>query len=163
MYFIKDSQTLQVVIKHVCYISSRGSSVSIVTRLRTERPGFNSQQGKKFFLLTTASRPTLGPTQPLIQWVQCAVSLRLKRPGREADHSPPSSAEVKDAWSYTSTPWYLVKSRDFTFSFILKRMLMLSLILKCNEVVKFKLSVCLAKHHAMKTYNLSFLVSQLTF
>jgi hypothetical protein len=28
----------------------------------------------------------------------------VKRPGREADHSPPSSAEVKSAWSYTSTP-----------------------------------------------------------
>jgi hypothetical protein len=27
----------------------------------------------------------------------------LKRPEREADHSPPSSAEVKNAWSYTST------------------------------------------------------------
>jgi hypothetical protein len=28
----------------------------------------------------------------------------VKRPGREADHSPPSSAEVKNEWSYTSTP-----------------------------------------------------------
>jgi hypothetical protein len=28
----------------------------------------------------------------------------VKRPGREADHSPPSSVEVKNAWSYTSTP-----------------------------------------------------------
>jgi hypothetical protein len=28
----------------------------------------------------------------------------VKRPGREADHSPPSSAKVKNAWSYTSTP-----------------------------------------------------------
>jgi hypothetical protein len=28
----------------------------------------------------------------------------LKRPGREADHSPPSSAKVKNAWSYTSIP-----------------------------------------------------------
>jgi hypothetical protein len=27
-----------------------------------------------------------------------------KPPGREADHSSPSSAEVKNAWSYTSTP-----------------------------------------------------------
>jgi hypothetical protein len=27
-----------------------------------------------------------------------------KWPGCEADHSPPSSAEVKNAWSYTSTP-----------------------------------------------------------
>jgi hypothetical protein len=25
-----------------------------------------------------------------------ALSLRVKRPGREADHSPPSSAEVKE-------------------------------------------------------------------
>jgi hypothetical protein len=30
--------------------------------------------------------------------------LGVKRPGREADHSPPSSAEVKNEWSYTSTP-----------------------------------------------------------
>jgi hypothetical protein len=27
----------------------------------------------------------------------------VKRPEREADHSPPSSAKVKNAWSYTST------------------------------------------------------------
>jgi hypothetical protein len=33
-----------------------------------------------------------------------ALSLVVKRPRREADHSPPSSAEVKNAWSYTSTP-----------------------------------------------------------
>jgi hypothetical protein len=31
------------------------------------------------------------------QWVP-----EVKRPGREADHSPPCSAEVKNAWSYTS-------------------------------------------------------------
>jgi hypothetical protein len=31
-------------------------------------------------------------------------SLGVKWPGREADHSPPSSAEVKNEWSYTSTP-----------------------------------------------------------
>jgi hypothetical protein len=28
----------------------------------------------------------------------------MKRPGSEADHSPPSSAEVKNVWSYASTP-----------------------------------------------------------
>jgi hypothetical protein len=33
-----------------------------------------------------------------------AFSLGLKLPVRQADHSPPSSAEVKNAWSYTSTP-----------------------------------------------------------
>jgi hypothetical protein len=30
-----------------------------------------------------------------------------KRPGREADHSPPTSAEVKKMWIYTSTPPYV--------------------------------------------------------
>jgi hypothetical protein len=32
--------------------------------------------------------------------------LGVKRPGREADHSPSSIAEVKNAWSYTSAPSY---------------------------------------------------------
>jgi hypothetical protein len=54
-------------------------------------------------LKLTASRLALGPTQPPIQWVPGALSLGVKRPEREADHSPPSSAEVKNAWSYTTT------------------------------------------------------------
>jgi hypothetical protein len=58
----------------------------------------------------------------------------VKRPGHEADHSPLSSAEVKNAWRYTSTlpvhfhgmvlnkamdvfiAWYLVKHM-FSFTF----------------------------------------------
>jgi hypothetical protein len=36
-----------------------------------------------------------GTTQPPIQRVPGALSLRVKRSGREADHSPPSSAKVK--------------------------------------------------------------------
>jgi hypothetical protein len=75
----------------------------------------------------------LDPTQPRIQWVPGILSLGVKWPGREADYSPPSSAEVKNAWSYTSTPqyvfmaWCLVKHRDnFTFTFYLYR-------LKCSR------------------------------
>jgi hypothetical protein len=30
----------------------------------------------------------------------------VKRPGREADHSPPTNVEVKKMWIYTSTPPY---------------------------------------------------------
>jgi hypothetical protein len=45
----------------------------------------------------------LGPTQPPIQWVLGALSLGVKQPGCEADNSPPSSAEGKNTWSYTST------------------------------------------------------------
>jgi len=45
---------------------------------------------------TTASRTVLGPNQPPIRWIPGALSLRVKLPGREADHSPPSRAEVKE-------------------------------------------------------------------
>jgi len=38
----------------------------------------------------------MGPTQLPIQWVPGALSLGIKWPGPEADHSPPSSAEVKE-------------------------------------------------------------------
>jgi hypothetical protein len=31
----------------------------------------------------------------------------VKRPGREADHSPPTSTEVKEMWIYTSTTPYV--------------------------------------------------------
>jgi hypothetical protein len=37
-----------------------------------------------------------GAHQISIQWVPRALSLGLKRPGRESDHSPPFSAEVKE-------------------------------------------------------------------
>jgi hypothetical protein len=56
------------------------------------------------FLFTTLSRPVLVPIQPHIQWVPGALSLVEKWLGREADQSPFSSAEAKNAWSYTSTP-----------------------------------------------------------
>jgi hypothetical protein len=39
------------------------------------------------------SRPTLEPTQPPVQWVP-GLSRGSKRPGRDADPSSPSSAEV---------------------------------------------------------------------
>jgi hypothetical protein len=58
----------------------------------------------KVFLFSTASRPVLGSTQRPIQWLSRALSPAVKRPGREADRSPPTSAEVNNTWSYTSSP-----------------------------------------------------------
>jgi hypothetical protein len=50
-----------------------------------------------------SSRPALGPTQHSIKWVPGAVSPGVKQPGREADHSPPTNAEVKKMWIYIYT------------------------------------------------------------
>jgi hypothetical protein len=45
-----------------------------------------------------------------------ALTLGIKRPGGEADHSPPSNAEVTHPYVFMA--WCLVKHRDnFTFSF----------------------------------------------
>jgi hypothetical protein len=52
----------------------------------------------------TESRPALGSIQPPIQQVPGALSAGVKRLEREADHSPSSSAEVKNVWRYTSAP-----------------------------------------------------------
>jgi hypothetical protein len=43
-----------------------------------------------------ASRADLGPSQPPIEWVPRNLSPGVKLPGREANHSPLSSAEVKN-------------------------------------------------------------------
>jgi hypothetical protein len=79
------------------------------------------------FLFTTVSRTVLGRTQPPIQWVPGVLSVGVKRPGREDDHSPPSSAEVKECvepyfHSPNSSSWRgaQLKHRDnFTFAFTL--------------------------------------------
>jgi len=46
--------------------------------------GFKSRKGLEIFLLTTASRPAQGHTQPPIRWVSEALSLRVERAGRGA-------------------------------------------------------------------------------
>jgi hypothetical protein len=59
---------------------------------------------ENFFLRQRVQRPALRSTQPPIQWVPAVLPTGVKQPGCEADDSPPSSAEVKNAWSYSSTP-----------------------------------------------------------
>jgi hypothetical protein len=63
--------------------------------------GFECRQGLRIFLFAALSIPAVGHPPPPNQWVPVALSL-----GCEADYSPPSSAEVKNAWSYASTPQY---------------------------------------------------------
>jgi hypothetical protein len=65
--------------------------------LRAERPRRRSSSpGRvKIFHFCISSRPALGPTQLPTQLVTLALSPRVKRPVCEADHSLPTSAEVK--------------------------------------------------------------------
>jgi hypothetical protein len=81
-----------------CIRESRDSSGGIPLGYGLDSRGSRVQfpAGVGIFLLTTATRTALGPIQPPIQWVPGALSLGVKRPGRKADHSPPSSAEVKE-------------------------------------------------------------------
>jgi hypothetical protein len=58
--------------------------------------GLSGRFGVEIFLFYKKYRPALGPIPPLIWRKQVTW-----RTGREADHSPVSSAEVKNEWSHT--------------------------------------------------------------
>jgi hypothetical protein len=86
------------------------SSVGIVTDygLDYRMIGFYSRRGLGIFLFTTMSIPALGLTQPPIQQISGVPTLWVNRPGREADHSPPSSADVKEfveIYLYSPSAW----------------------------------------------------------
>jgi hypothetical protein len=67
-------------------------------------------RGRNFFLFATTSRTPLGPTQPHIQWIPGAFYPEIKRQGREANHSPPSSAEINKVWCYIPPlPQYVIR------------------------------------------------------
>jgi hypothetical protein len=54
----------------------------------------------------------LRPTQPPIQWVRGALSLGVKQPRREADHSPPFP-------QYASMAWCSVKAQGQFYLYLL--------------------------------------------
>jgi hypothetical protein len=102
--------------------SSRDGSVGTTTGYELDGPVSIPDRGK-VFLFFTASRPNLGPTQHHVQLVSEALPPGVKRQRREADHSPPTSAEVKNAGAIPPLPRMssmhsasLIKHRDiFTF------------------------------------------------
>jgi hypothetical protein len=83
----------------------RGDFISSVClRARWPRVRSSSTGKDKNFLFSTLSRPVLGSAQPPIQRVPGALSPGVKRPGRESDYSPPTSADIRKMWIYTSPP-----------------------------------------------------------
>jgi hypothetical protein len=66
--------------------------------------GWGSIPGRSnIFLFSIATRPALGPTRPPIQSELEVISLGVKQPACEADHSPPSSTDVKNGQEATSS------------------------------------------------------------
>jgi hypothetical protein len=79
-------------------VQSRDSSVGIALGYglddRGSRVRFSARAGN--FSLHHRVQNGSGTHPVSYQWVPGTLSLVVKRPGREADHSPPSSAEVKE-------------------------------------------------------------------
>jgi hypothetical protein len=92
-------RTIFYVSSHIYYkykISQRASLVSVWS-CSTKGPTNNKDE----FIITKMHIIIIiiiimGPTEPPIQLIPGALLLWVKLPGREADHSPPSSAEVKE-------------------------------------------------------------------
>jgi hypothetical protein len=63
----------------------------------TGRTAFDPRQRQMIFPVASVPRPALVPIEPPIQWIppMCPFLGAKARPGRDADHSPPS-AEVEN-------------------------------------------------------------------
>jgi hypothetical protein len=93
---------------NVAVILSRVSAVGIATGYGLDDRGVGVQ-------VPVGSNIFSSPRRPDHLWVPPSLLSKsngyrggfcpgVKRPGREADHSPPTSAEVKKTWIYTSSP-----------------------------------------------------------
>jgi len=63
----------------------------------------------------------LGPTHLLIQWALELFTLEARWPGREADHSPPCKAKVKNEWINISTRSILCAFKACTGTTVLRK------------------------------------------
>jgi hypothetical protein len=86
------SKEIMLLLKWI--IGSWNSSVIIVS-VQTGRPGFDPRYRQGIFHLTCVL-PALRPTQIPIKLVAFFFSGAKARLGRDADHSSPSSADVKN-------------------------------------------------------------------
>ena len=82
---------------------SRHAVVGIATSYRSDGPGFEFQQVKKFFVLQILPEVHWGPhSLPFNE--HRGTFLGIKRTGSCVDHSPPPRGEIKNGWSYNIIP-----------------------------------------------------------
>jgi hypothetical protein len=85
--------------------TSRDSVVGIVTGYGLDNRGVGVQVPVGSRIFSSPCRPDRSGVHPTSYPMGTGGSFPgVKRPGREADHSTPVSAEVKKMWIYTSTP-----------------------------------------------------------
>jgi hypothetical protein len=87
--------------------------ILLLNTVKNSNPSRGSIPGSgRNFLFTTASRPALRFIHGPIQWAPGTRSLVVKRKGREADHLPPSSEEIKNDGAISpfphTSPWRIV-------------------------------------------------------
>jgi hypothetical protein len=75
--------------------------VDYVTRCTIR--GSNSSRKIEIFIFSELPRPAMGPPSFLLNEYRAYFSA-VKRAGCVEYHSPPSTAQIKNEWSYSSTP-----------------------------------------------------------
>jgi hypothetical protein len=100
---LKNPVTSSGIAGSISYFWCRDSSVGIATGYWMDGRGSIPGRGNIFFF-SIVSGPARGLSQPPIQWVSGALSPEVRRPGREADHSSPPSAEVKNGGAVPPFP-----------------------------------------------------------
>jgi hypothetical protein len=110
---------LWILFPNLCYSGSQDNVVSTETRLQAGRSGIRILVGPRDIFLLQNVQISSG-AQPDSYSIGTRESYHgVKRPGREANHSPPCSLEVNNAWSYNFTSPIHIHGVDRGNSFVL--------------------------------------------
>jgi hypothetical protein len=99
---------LQIFSCACAFRTSRDSSVGVVTGYGQDGRwvGVRVSVGARIFSSPRLPDRSWGPSSLLSNGYRRLFPPGVKRPGRQADRSPPTSAEVKNMWIYTSAAPY---------------------------------------------------------